>query len=141
MLAGLWLFNGVVVSPLLGSAAIRRLLGRPTKLLAANYLLWTAVLAVTQFLAVALPVIVIRGGRLGGLDFFSWLGGLSIGNATLWAIGGAIGASQRGWTPKKETELLDGRLVLGLGVLWYALAVGFALLCILLIGIAFFYPG
>ncbi|WP_053947041.1 hypothetical protein [Halolamina sediminis] len=141
VLAILWLFDSVALSPVLVSSAVRRLFrDRPTEYLFLNYLAGTAAYAVSHLLVVMVPIFVLKGGRLH-TNTFAWLGGLTLLNLVLWWLGLSIVAPISGyWAPKTGDEY-DGRIALTLGLVSYVVAtaaLGFlALVAIIAIG----FPG
>ncbi|MFW5939717.1 MAG: hypothetical protein ACOCSD_04060 [Halolamina sp.] len=139
-LAVLWVFDGVAVSPVLLSGAVRRLARTwPTGALVPNWIAAVTAFAVVHLLWLALPV-ALHGGTLER-NVMGWLAGMTLLNVVLWWIAVALLLPMLGlWSPKEESEY-DGRIALTLGVLGYVVATGvFAFVAVIVI-IAVGFPG
>jgi len=134
------LFDAVVLSPVLFSSAVRRLVRLwPTDSLGLNYLAGATAYAVTHLSAIMFAV-AIHGGNLSQ-DVLQWLAGTTLLNAVLWWVALAALFPARGvWQPKTEGEY-DGRIALTVGLVGYVFATGVGLLIILVVAIAFYFPG
>lgn len=139
LVGGIMLFDLIAWSPILLSAAIRRLFTVwPTERLGLNYLIGAGGYAVVH-LAVLLTVVVLSGG-LDGTAVFWGLGLVGLGTATMaWAIA-CIGFPRLGWWDPTDGDGMDGRIALGLGVIWYLGSTGITLFVVLVVVIALFLP-
>ena len=133
-------FDAVALSPVLFSAAVRRLVRLwPTGSLGLNYLAGTAAYAASHLLAVVAAV-ALHGGSLSR-DVLQWLAGTTLLNALLWWLALAVLLPTGGyWQPKTEGEY-DGRIALTVGLVGYVVATGVALLVVLVVAIALYFPG
>lgn len=139
MFGGMLLFNTVAWTPVLLSSAVRRLLKQPTShSLAANYLLGTAGFTLLHSV-VLLSAIFITGGVEGTLVF--WILGTvtALTGITVWAFASFWLPHTGYWEPQKEDEL-DGRIALGLGLIWYFVSTVIGLFFLTVFLIAFFLP-
>jgi len=139
-LALLALFDAVALSPVLFSAAVRRLVTLwPTDSLALNYLTGATGFAVTHLTMITVAV-ALHGGRLSQ-DVLHWLAGTTLLNALGWWVALAVLLPAGDyWQPKTEGEY-DGRIALTVGLVGYVIATGVALLVILVVAIALYFPG
>lgn len=133
-------FDAVAFSPVLFSSAVRRLLRLwPTDSLGLNYLVGATAYATTHLALIAFAV-ALHGGRLQQ-DVLQWVGGTTLLNAVGWWLALAVVLPiQDVWQPKAEGEY-DGRIALTVGLVSYAVATGVALLIIVILAIAFYFPG
>lgn len=138
-LLALTVFDAVALLPVLLSGAVRRLGRRwPTGSLAANYLVAATAFATTH-LAAIMAAVFLHGGRLER-NVLQWVAGITLGNALLWWLVVAVVFPLRGiWEPKREGEW-DGRIALTVGLVGYGVALGAALLLIVVVAIAFYAP-
>lgn len=140
LFGGIALFNIAVCSPILIFSSVRRLLMKlPTENLVLNYFL--AVGGYTALHSVALLAVVVATGGLEGTAAL-WGPGVVTGTVAVavWAAASFI-LPARDWWNTREGEEIDGRIALGLGLIWYLVftVVGLVVLTFLLI--AFFFPG
>lgn len=110
-------------SPLLAVERLRALFAWPTEWLALNYLLLGGGVVLVQCLSYLAVVVAVAGtGSVTGGEAAGIVGGVALANLLVPGVG-AVGALSilptRGvWSP--DGGGLDGRIALGLGVLWYA---------------------
>lgn len=133
-------FDAVALSPVLISSAVRRLVRLwPTDSLGLNYLAGATAYAATHLSAITVAV-ALHGGHLSQ-DVLQWLAGTTLLNALGWWVGLAIVLPMQGsWQPKTEGEY-DGRIALTAGLVGYVIATGVALLLILIVALALYFPG
>jgi len=135
-------FGGFVLlawAPLLAIERLRALFVWPTRWVAVNYLVVGAGLIVVQCLfALAVVVLVAGTGQVTGGDASRIVGGVVTGNVLVPGVGALTALSAlpaRGyWSP--DSDGLDGRVALCLGVVWYALVASVAFVLIA-VGIMF----
>ena len=140
LLGALWLANALVLSPVLLSKAVRRLVRSwPTDSIVPNYLVGAGVFTATHLLGLALTI-ALNGGQLSGNEI-AWLGGVTLVNLVLWWGGTAIAFPLLGvWSPSERGEY-DGRIALTLELFAYTAATGVLALVVLVAAIAVGFPG
>ncbi len=141
VIIGLLVTNLVLLSPLNLSSATRRLiekLGRETLL--RNYLVLVLVLTLTQ-VTVGEAQILISGRQIDGTAVFVFLGFSTVGVTWIYAlVAGLVLPWKNIWNASEEDEI-DGRIVIALNALLYgASAAAFSFL-LMILAIAFFFPG
>lgn len=129
-------FGAVVLfawAPMLGVDRLRALFAWPTRWLAVNYLLVGAGLFLAQCVCYLGVLLAVAGtGQVTGGAAAGVVGGVMVGNLAVPGAG-ALAAlrilPERGsWTP--DSDGLDGRVALGLGVVWYAVVASVAFLVV-----------
>lgn len=140
LFGGITIFNIISCLPILMSSAVRRLFKKlPTDILLVNYFL--GIVGFTFLHSAILIFAVVMSGGLEGTGVFWGLGLVTIGVGIIfWATISFIAPKMNWWNPKQEGEL-DGRIALGLGLIWYFISTGIALFLLLIFLIAFFFPG
>ncbi|GAB7094011.1 hypothetical protein JCM30237_11630 [Halolamina litorea] len=140
LFGALWLANALVLSPILLSTAVRRLIRSwPTDGLPSNYLVATAAFTATHLSGLALTV-AFNGGRLAGREI-GWLAGVTLVNLVLWWAAVALAVPGLGhWHPKADGEY-DGRIALTLELFAYVAATGALAFVVLVVAIAVGFPG
>jgi hypothetical protein len=131
-------FGGVVLfawAPLLGVERLRALFTWPTRWLGVNYLFVGASLIGVQCLSYLGIILLTAGtGSVTGGDAAAIIGRIIAANLVIPGVGAFAALHllpNRGfWSP--ETGGLDGRLALGIGVIWYVIVTS---VCFVLIGL------
>jgi hypothetical protein len=132
-----WLIVAPAWAPLLSADRVRALFEGPSRSLAVNY-------AVASFLLVLAHVLVFLGGlvvcgRLDGLAVVRWTVGVAVAVPLLAGAVAAVGLPRLGrWDPTAGG--VDGRVMLGLGALWYAMVAGGAVSVLFVLVFAFHVP-
>lgn len=141
LFGGLALFNLIACIPILLSSSVRRLFQQlPTENLAINYVLGMGGLTVLH--SAALVAVVVATGGLEGIAVL-WGLGLVTAGVGLFAWLTASFALPRWdlWNPAEKEDELDGRIALGIGLIWYMISTGTALFLLMAVMIALFFPG
>ena len=136
----LWLFDGLALSPVLLSGAVRRLVRSwPTAYLAPNYLLGVTGFALSHLLWLLFPV-ALHGGSLER-NVLAWVAGVTLLNVVLWWLAIAIALPVLGlWRPKAG-DGYDGRIALTAGLFGYVVAAVIVGLAAVLVAFGLYYPG
>lgn len=141
----LWGLVGVACLPVLVSARIRKPLGGwPTRWLAVNYAM--AVGAVVFGHAGVFLAGVIGSGGLEGAAVVRWTLLVAAGYPlALWVLASILGSATGHWSPSgngtDRDERIDGRFVLGLASVWYAVVVTAAAAFVFFLLFVFYFPG
>lgn len=122
--AGFVLVVLFVWSPLLAIDRIRALFTWPTQWLVVNYVVLGGSGVLVQCLSYLFVVLLVAGtGSVGGGEAARVVGGIGVANLLLpgtVAVGAGYLLPTRGiWSP--DDGGLDGRIALGIGVVWYAI--------------------
>lgn len=126
---------------MLGFLSLRRLFSSlPAENLYINYTL--SVGGFTVLHSIILLITVVGQGGLEGTEVFSGLGIVSLVTGLItWTMAVFIFPRIGVWNPEKVDDELDGRIALGLGLIWYMVATGVGLFLLMVTLIAFFFPG
>lgn len=141
LFGGIAMFNLLACLPIVLFSSIRRLFNQiPTDNLLVNYILGMSGFTIVHS-ALLVAVVVVSGG-LEGVAAFWGLGGVTIGVALIsWIVASFVFPSLDWWNPAENTDELDGRIALGLGLIWYTVSTGIGLFLLMVSLIAFFFPG
>lgn len=111
-------------SPLLAIERVRALFTWPTQWLAVNYAVLGGGIILIQCLSYLLVILLVAGtGSVDGGEAAGIVGGIGVANLLVpggLAVGAVYLLPTHGiWSPNAKG--LDGRIALGLGVVWYAI--------------------
>lgn len=141
LFGGITLFNLLACLPVLLFSSVRRLFNQlPTENLIINYIL--GISSFTILHSVLLVALVVFSGGLEGVAVFWGLGGVTIEVALIaWIFASFLFPRLELWNPLENDDELDGRIALGLGLIWYTVSTGIGLFLLMVFLIAFFFPG
>lgn len=141
LFGGLAVFNLLSCLPLLFFSSTRRLFkALPAENLLLNYVLGVGGYTVIHS-SLLLSITVIQDG-LKGIEVLWGLGGINIGAGLLsWITASFLFPHLGWWNPEQNEEELDGRMALGLGLIWYTISTGVGLFLLMVFLIVFFFPG
>ncbi|MFC6614013.1 hypothetical protein ACFQAS_03415 [Halopenitus salinus] len=134
-----WLLTGAACLPVLAAASVRDAIGEwPTDRYVLNYVILMAAVVVGQT-AVFLGAVVVRGG-IGGRSLFRWTFLVAVGYpAVVWVILAVVLPAIGRFDPSSDG--LDGRIVLALAAIWYAVVVAVAAAITFFLLFVFYFPG
>ncbi|MFA9517772.1 hypothetical protein ACERIT_11230 [Halopenitus sp. H-Gu1] len=134
-----WMLTGVACLPVLASGSLRAAIGKwPTDRYAMNYGILLAVVVVGHAV-VFLGGVVLRGG-IGGRSLVRWTLLVAVGYPiVVWAVLAVVLPATDRWDPSAGG--LDGRIVLGLAAIWYAIVLAIAAAATFFLLFVLYFPG
>lgn len=138
----LWIVVGIACLPVLLSARVREPIENwPTERLGVNYAL--AVGAVVLGQAVIFLGRTVVTGRIDGTEVLEWTFLVAVGYPfAVWALVSTVAPATGRWSPSTTSDGgIDGRIVLALAAVWYAVVVAVTAAIVFFLLFVLYFPG